>query len=167
MLTPKRYSMYRRALLAGLALATLTPASLMAAEPAALRIEAPYVRLAPPNAQATGAFMRIHNSHPVDRALIRADSPVARSVELHNHVNEQGMMKMVAVEKISVPARGQAELKPGSYHIMLIDMKAPLKEGEAVPITLTFDDGSSQRIDAPVRKPHDGAPAAHGHGKAH
>ena len=76
-------------------------------------------------------------------------------------------MKMVAVDKISVPARGQAELKPGSYHIMLIDMKAPLKEGDAVPIMLTFDDGSSQRIDAPVRKPHDGAPAAHGHGKAH
>ena len=167
MLIPKRFPMYRHALLAGLALATLTPASLMAAEPAALRIEAPYVRLAPPNAQATGVFMRIHNHHPVDRALVRADSPVAHSVELHNHVNEQGMMKMVAVDKIAIPARGQAELKPGSYHIMLIDMKAPLKEGGAVPITLTFDDGSSQRIDAPVRKPHDGAPAAHGHGKAH
>jgi len=62
-------------------------------------------------------------------------------------------MKMRQVKEIAVKAGGQAELKPGSYHVMLIDLKAPLKEGETVPLTLTFDDGSSQTIDAPVKKP--------------
>ena len=159
--------MFRHSLIASIALAAAIPTASWAADNPMLRIEAPYVRLAPPQAQATGAFMRIHNASDKERKLVRADSPAARTVELHNHINDNGMMKMVAVDKIVIPARGQAELKPGSYHVMLIDMKAPLKEGGAVPITLSFDDGSTQRIDAPVRKPHDGAPGAHGHGKTH
>ena len=56
------------------------------------------------------------------------------------------------VESIDVKANAQAELKPGSYHVMLIDMKAELKEGDSVPITLIFDDGTKTTITAPVRK---------------
>ena len=133
----------------------------------ALRIADPYVRLVPPNAPASAAFMVISNSGSAPRQLLKAQSPVAKTVELHNHVNENGVMKMRPVTHIVVPAHGKAELKPGSYHVMLIDLKAPLKEGEAVPLTLSFDDGSTQRVDAPVRKPHDGAPTGHGHGKSH
>jgi len=54
---------------------------------------------------------------------------------------------------IEVKAKGEAVLKPGGLHVMLIDLKAPMKEGDSVPITLTFDDGSSKQIDAKVVRP--------------
>ena len=149
-----------------LLLATLLSPPAWATETAPIRIETPYVRLAPPNAQATGAFMLVRNSGNTERKLLKAESPVAATVELHNHINENGVMKMRQVPHIAIPAHGQTELKPGSYHVMLIDMKAPLKENDSVPLTLTFDDGSTQRIDAPVRKPHTSAPSAHGKGHA-
>lgn len=117
-----------------------------------LSIVEPYVRLAPPGAQATGAFMLIKNSGTVDRKLVNAESTAAKTVQLHNHINENGIMKMRQVENIDVKANAQAELKPGSYHIMLIDIKTELKEGDTVPITLIFDDGSKTSIEAPVRK---------------
>ena len=127
----------------------------------ALRIHAPYVRLAPPGAAATGAFMRIENTGATDRQLIKAESPAAKTVELHTHINEGGMMKMRAVPFIAIKAGGQTELKPGSYHVMLIGLTQPLKDGDPVAITLTFDDGSQQRISAPARPIHAEA-ASHG-----
>ena len=126
-----------------------------------LRIHAPYVRLAPPGAAATGAFMRIENAGATDRQLIKAESPAAKTVELHTHLNEGGMMKMRAVPFIAIKAGGQTELEPGSYHVMLIGLTQPLKDGDQVAITLTFDDGSQQRISAPARPIHAEA-ASHG-----
>ena len=144
----------RRALLLIAALPLLSFAA-----DSALRIDDPYVRLVPPNAPASGAFMVISNGGDAPRQLIKAQSPVAKSVELHTHVNDHGVMKMRAVASIAVDAKGSVELKPGSYHIMLIDLKQPLSEGDAVPITLIFDDGSSQQISAPVRRIQAVAPA--------
>ena len=119
---------------------------------AGLTIDDPYVRLAPPGAKTTGAFMTIRNSGSADRKLVKAESPAAKTVQLHNHINENGVMKMRQVDIIDVKANARAELKPGSYHVMLIDMTAPLKEGDTVPITLTFDDGTTTAVAAPVRK---------------
>lgn len=143
-----------RILLSGLLLTLSVSAGAARGEDAGLRIEAPWVRLAPPGAAATGAFMRIENSGASDRQLVRADSPVAQTVELHTHINENGMMKMRAVPSIAIKAGGTTELKPGSYHVMLIGMKQALKDGDSVPITLTFDNGSQQQIQAPARPIH-------------
>lgn len=143
--------MKRFALLLGLLLAPTLSIQAWAAD-TDIMIHDPYVRLAPPNAQATGAFMLIKNSGSTDRKLIKAASPAAKTVELHTHINENGIMKMREVPAINIKAHGQTELKPGSYHVMLIDMQAVLKEGDSVAITLSFDDGSTQQIAAPVRK---------------
>lgn len=124
----------------------------------AISIHAPYVRLVPPGISTTGGFMVIRNGSADDRRLLKAESPAAAIVELHNHINENGVMKMREVANITVKANGQTELKPGSYHIMLIDLKDELKEGGNVPITLKFDDGSSQTVLAPVRKPQAAMP---------
>ncbi|MEI7613264.1 MAG: copper chaperone PCu(A)C [Betaproteobacteria bacterium] len=141
------------------------PCISFAAEPE-LMIHDPYVRLAPPNAPATGAFMVIMNTGKEDRKLLKAESPAAKTVELHNHINDNGVMKMREVTNIDIKANGQAELKPGSYHVMLIGMHQPLKEGDAIPITLSFDDGSKLQISAPVRKNqipmHGDKPMEHG-----
>ena len=136
---------------AALVNALLLPFSSFAAD-ANLLVKDPYVRLAPPNAPTTGAFMVIKNVGNADRELVKAESPMAKTAELHNHINDNGVMKMREVQSIDIKANSQAELKPGSYHIMLIDMKQALKEGDIVPITLTFDDGEKKSIEAPVRR---------------
>jgi len=116
-------------------------------------IQDPYVRLAPPNAPATGAFMVIKNNGDKDVKVLKADNPVSKFTELHTHLNEGGVMKMRPVPSIEVKAKGEAVLKPGGLHVMMIDLKAPMKEGDVVPITLSFDDGSTKQVDAKVVRP--------------
>ena len=127
-------------------------------------VDNPYVRLAPPNAPATGAFMVIRNAGDKDVTVVKADNPASRVTELHTHLNEGGVMKMRPVPAIEVKAKGEAVLKPGGLHVMLIDLKAPMKEGDVVPITLTFDDGSTRKVDAKVVRPTAAAaPMEHKH----
>ena len=152
----------RTALRATLCLATALPlyTSTALAGAGELAVDAPYVRLVPPNAPASGAFMVISNHGSSDRQLVKAESPAARIVELHTHVSEAGVMKMRQVPSIEIKAHGQAQLKPGSLHIMLIELKQPLKEGDNVPITLNFDDGTRLQLEAPVQKIAMPVPAA-------
>jgi periplasmic copper chaperone A len=118
----------------------------------AVSVVDPYVRMAPPGAMATGAFMVIKNSGAKDVKVVKADNPASKTTELHTHINEGGVMKMRPVKDIEVKARGETALKPGGLHIMMIEPKA-LKEGDVVTITLSFDDGSSKKVDAKVVKP--------------
>jgi len=131
----------------------LFSAGVLASAADQVAVQDPYVRLAPPNAPATGAFMVIKNNGDKDVKVVKADNPVSRVTELHTHLNEGGVMKMRPVPAIDVKAKGEAVLKPGGLHVMLIDLKAPMKEGDVVPITLTFDDGSSKQVDAKVVRP--------------
>jgi len=113
----------------------------------------PYVRMAPPGATTTGAFMVLKNGGAKDVKVVKADNPASKVTELHTHLNEGGVMKMRPVKDIEVKAKGETALKPGGLHVMMIDMKGPMKEGDMIPITLTFDDGSSKKVDAKVVKP--------------
>lgn len=144
----------KRALIAA-AFATLTAGAAFAGGGVESRItvEAPFVRLMPPAQPSTGAFMVLKNADDKDHKLVKADSPAAKVVELHEHVNEGGVMKMRPVKDIDIKARGEAVLKPGGLHVMLIGLVRPLNEGEPVSITLTFEDGSKKQISAPVKKP--------------
>lgn len=133
-------------------------------------VENPYVRAMPPGQKVTGAFMILQNPTDKDRALIRAASDVAGVVELHTHVNENGVMKMRPVKQIDVKANSKTDLKPGGLHVMLIDLKRELKAGDKVNIDLFFDDNSKQTITAPVKKIAMGMGMKHGgmggmHGK--
>ena len=102
---------------------------------------------------ATGAFMRL--TSPADMTLVGVASPAAKIVEIHEMKMDGGMMKMSAVGRLPLPAGKSVELKPGGYHVMLMDLAQPLKEGDVVPMTLTFEDkaGAKQTIavKAPVR----------------
>jgi copper(I)-binding protein len=136
-----------------LAASLLFSAGVLAGSADSISVVDPYVRLAPPNAPATGAFMVIKNNGDKDVKVLKADNPVSRVTELHTHLNEGGVMKMRPVPVIDVKAKGEAVLKPGGLHVMMIDLKAPMKEGDVVPITLTFEDGSSKQVDARVVRP--------------
>ena len=126
---------------------------------AQVQVKDPWVRGTVTQQKATGAFM--HLSSPTDARLVSARSPVAGVVELHEMAMDKDVMKMRAVPWIDIPAGKGAELKPGGYHVMLMDLKQQLKEGETVPITLVVEgrDGKRQTLEvkAPVRPL--GAPA--------
>lgn len=117
-----------------------------------------YVRLAPPGQAVTGAFMTFKNTGDKDHKIVKADNAASRVTELHTHTNEGGMMKMRQVKDIEIKAKGEAALKPGGLHIMLIDLKQSLKEGENIDMTVSFEDGSSKKVSAPIRKPQDMMP---------
>jgi copper(I)-binding protein len=131
---------------------------------AQVQVKDPWVRATVPQQTATGAFMQL--SSPADARLVSASSPVAGVVELHEMAMDKDVMKMRAVRAIDIPAGRGAELKPGGYHVMLMNLKAQMKEGEVVPITLVLEgkDGKRQTLEvkAPVRPL--AAPAA-GHKK--
>ena len=147
-----------------LAAGLLFSAGVLAAAADNVSVQDPYVRLAPPNAPATGAFMVIKNNGDKDVKVLKADNPVSKVTELHTHLHEGGVMKMRPVAAIEVKAKGQVALQPGGLHVMMIDLKAPMKEGDVVPITLTFDDGSSKQVDAKVVRPMAaGMPMEHKH----
>lgn len=97
--------------------------------------------------KTTGAFMQL--TSPVDTTLVAVSSPVAKIAEVHEMKMEGGVMKMGAVDKIALPAGKPVELKPGGYHVMLVDLVAPLKDGDTVALKLTFADnsGSKQTVD--------------------
>ncbi|WP_322488508.1 copper chaperone PCu(A)C [Chloroflexus sp.] len=104
------------------------------------------------NMAVSAAYMVLVNNGATD-AIVKAESDVAKSVELHNVIMENNVMQMRQVEAIEVPANGQVELKPGSYHVMLIGLNRDLKEGEEVLIKLTTRSGQTIEVKAPVRKP--------------
>ncbi|MDR2000443.1 MAG: copper chaperone PCu(A)C [Zoogloeaceae bacterium] len=112
----------------------------------------PHVKMVPPNAQATGIFMVLKNESAAGIKLVKAESNAAKATELHAHVHEDGVMKMRQVPAFVVPANGEAVLKPGSLHIMLIGLTASINEGDKVALTLGFEDGSSKQVEAVVRK---------------
>lgn len=105
------------------------------------------------NTAVSAAYMVVVNNSNAADALVKAESDVAQSVELHNVIMENNVMQMRQVEAIEVPANGQVELKPGSYHVMLIGLNRDLKEGDEVVIKLTTRSGKTIEVKAPVRKP--------------
>ena len=114
-----------------------------------IKIENAYVRATAPGQPAAGAFMKIENSGSADQ-LVSASSPAAGEVQLHQMSREGNVMKMGQVKDIAVPANGSVDLKPGGYHIMLMNIKAPLKAGETVPVKLKFAKAGEVEVKLPV-----------------
>lgn len=105
-----------------------------------------------PAQTASGVFMTLH-AHAAAR-LVGVATPAAATAELHEMKMENNVMRMRAVDGIELPAMKDVELKPGGYHVMLSGLKAPLKAGEVVPVTLTIEQGgkrTEQVVKAEVR----------------
>lgn len=147
-----------------LALAALLLAA--ASAYAQVTVKDPWVRATVPHQKATGAFMQLVAAQ--DARLIEARSPVAGIVEIHEMAMVQDVMKMRAVESLELPAGKTVELKPGGYHVMLMDLKGQVKEGDQVPLTLVVQtrDGQRQTLElkAPARSLGAGPAAGMGHG---
>ncbi len=114
-----------------------------AASLAQVQVKDPWVRATVPQQTATGAFMQL--SSTADARLVSVSSPVAGLVELHEMRMENDVMKMRAVPGIDIPAGKGAELKPGGFHVMLMNLKSQMKEGDEVPITLVVEGRDKKR----------------------
>jgi periplasmic copper chaperone A len=113
-----------------------------------LQIAHPWAINTPPGAKVGGVFMEIANLGTTVDKLISAATPIAGSVEIHTHVMDAGVMKMRAIPDISVEPGKRVVLKPGSYHVMLFDLKKTLSAGEKFPLTLIFE--KSGKLDVEV-----------------
>ena len=111
-----------------------------------------WVRAVPPSSKMSAAYMVLRNNTAEDDHLVSAESDIADSVELHNVRKKGDMMEMYQVKSIGIPAKGERELKPGSYHIMLIGLTRPLRAGDEVELTLNFMHAGAVKIKAPVKE---------------
>lgn len=125
-----------------------------------------WVRATVAQQKATGAFMQLQSAQ--DAKLISAQSPVAGVVEVHEMRMDGGIMKMRAVPSLALPAGQAVDLKPGGYHVMLMDLKGQVKEGDTVPVTLVVEgqDGQRQTVEIKVPARKAAAPAMK-QGQAH
>ena len=104
-----------------------------------LRVDHPFSRATPPGAKSGGVYFTVENEGKTGDRLLRASSPIAGAVELHQMTLDAGVMKMRAVQSVDVKPGGKIEFKPGGYHLMLLDLRQPLKTGDKFPLTLTFE----------------------------
>lgn len=121
-------------------------------------IDDPFARASAGGAKVGAVFMTLKNSGPAADALVAAESPVAARAELHTHIREGEIIRMRPVEAIDVPPGGTVSLQPGGLHVMLIDLRQPLRQGEAFPLTLTLAKAGTMTIQVPVKSPAEMAP---------
>ena len=133
-------SLGARALVATAFVLGLGLAQAQTAAPAS--VEGAWARATVPGQQASGAFMRITASEPLQ--LLRAETPASGHAEVPEMKMDGGVMKMRALPALELPAGKAVELKPGGYHIMLMDLKAPLAKGTQLPLTLVFKDAKGE-----------------------
>ncbi len=98
------------------------------------------------------AYMTIRNSGTGLDRLLRVEGDVAHSIELHTMIDDNGVMRMRPVENVEIPAGGEAALKPGGLHAMMIGMKRSLKPGDSVSLKLTFEQAGTVDVQALVRE---------------
>ena len=132
---------------AALMVVSLTFLAIPVLSAAQVTVSDAWARAVVPGQMATGAFMRLTSA--TDATLVDAASPAAKIVEIHEMKMDGGVMKMNAIDKLPLPAGKPVDLKPGGYHVMLMDLTRPFKEGDTVPITLTVVDkaGRAQKIE--------------------
>ncbi len=126
------------AAVAAIAFAAL-PAAAHSVKLGELSITDLWTRATPPNAPTAGGYLTVTNAGKDADTLLAAASPLAAKGELHQMAMKDGVMTMRAVpEGIPVPAGGSVALDPDGYHIMFVGLKGSLKEGDKLPVTLTF-----------------------------
>ncbi len=138
----------------------------LAAAKSDIHIHDAYARAMAPGAKTSAVFMTLMNHSDATRTVVSATTPAAGKVELHDVIKEGEVMKMRQVSDIQIPAHGTTELKPGSLHVMLFDLKRQLADGEHIMVTVTFKNGETQTFKAPVKKVMAGM-KKHDHGHHH
>ena len=135
-----------------LTLLTLSLAAPVAADD--VRIENAWVRSTAPGQKVAGGFMDL--TADADMKLVGSSSPVSKHMELHMMKMGGGVMVMRPLPEIPLPRGKTVNLQPGGLHLMFIELKQPIKEGDTVPISLTFRNAAGKeqqvQVEAPARR---------------
>ncbi len=137
--------------LAALAVAASAPARAHDYKLGALEIVHPWTRATPPTAKAGGGFLTITNKGTTADRLIAARSTASDKVEIHEMKMDGNVMRMRELEKgLEIPPGATVMLKPGGYHIMFMELRAPLAKDAKVPVTLVFEKAGSIDVEMKV-----------------
>ena len=110
----------------------------------------PWVRMIP--GSMTAGYLQLRNTSSRDRRVVAASAAIAEVIELHEHVHDDGVMRMREVVGMDLPAGDNLALEPGGLHLMFIGVRRPLVEGERIPVMLEFADGGRLVLQAEARR---------------
>jgi periplasmic copper chaperone A len=120
----------------------------------------PWARATPGGTTVGAAYFEIKAATGKPDTLVSAASPVAGRVEVHTHTQEDGVMKMRRLDALPIAAGSSVVLGPAGHHLMLFDLKQPLKEGDRIPVTLVFEKSGPVTLDVSIEPA--GAKGPHG-----
>lgn len=128
-----------------------------AKQQASIKVEAPWARPTPGRAKNGAAFMTLVNTGETADSLVSATSDAADRTEVHAHIMDGGVMRMRKVDGVEVAPGSPTVLKPGGLHLMFLGLRKPLKIGETVAVTLTFEKAGKVEVRIPVANAPAGA----------
>jgi copper(I)-binding protein len=130
----------------------MVAAVLAFAQSPSIQVENPWARATPSGAKTGAVYMTIDNKSSTADRLTGVSSEVAKKLQIHETKTDKGITKMREISGgLPVPVGGSIVLKPGGYHVMLIDLNKPLKAGETFPLTLVFEKAGEVSITVPVQ----------------
>jgi copper(I)-binding protein len=142
--------LFRTVLLGLLAVSIAAHAAAQSANPQTVQAVNVWARATPQGAKTGAAYMTLVNPGPADDRLVGVTTPVAGEAQIHSISLENGVMMMRPVPSIEVKAGSTSVLKPAGYHVMLMDLKQPLVEGQSFPLTLIFSKAGNVQVTAKI-----------------
>ena len=127
-------------------------AAAWAQQPAGMQVDKAWARATPARSTDGVAYLRITNKSPAPDRLIAASTPVAAAASLHESKVEKGIMKMRALEAVTLAPGQTVEFKPNGEHVMLTGLKQPLKQGDTFPLTLKFEKAGEIAVTVKVER---------------
>lgn len=125
-----------------------------------IEISGAFTRATLPNAPVGGGYLTITNKGAADDRLVSVSTPAAGTSQIHEMKMVGDVMKMNEVEGgLVIPAGGSVALEPGGYHLMFMDLKGPLVEGQSITVTLTFEKAGTVDVELPIGSPAAKEPA--------
>ncbi len=122
------------------------------ADEGGIRVDQVWARATPASAKTGAIYFSVTNSGAATDRLVAASTPVAEKAELHEMTMKNDIMEMRPVPALAIEPGKSVILEPDGYHLMLIGLKAPLKEGDKLPLTLTFEHAGNQQVTVTVAK---------------
>lgn len=122
------------------------------ADSSGIKVDQVWARATPGLAKTAAIYLTITNTGTTPDTLEAASTPVAEHAGLHEDKMANGVMQMRSLKSLTIEPGKSVVLQPSTFHIMLTGLKAPLKEGQTVPLTLSFEHAGQQQVTASVAK---------------
>jgi copper(I)-binding protein len=150
-MTMMRVFLFTAAVLAAFGMSTSGAPVAKAAD--RMAVERAWTRATPPSAKTASAYLVLRNVGSSDDRLLRIDSQVAETIEVHSMTMDGGIMRMRRLDApLTVPAGGEVRLDPGGLHLMMMGLKTPLREGERIKLDLVFERAGRVAVEIPIAR---------------